>query len=274
MLPPCQLAQCDACVIIPLNSLWNFNRKFTTVYKYVYRPHLIDHKVHTKPTWTQPSQMYSAHSTHQLVASVFSTWQLVHFRSFVLDSFCTLSASQPASSRNWFSIMFFERQCTRHTVHMTTLFSETYRLKYKASGNHYRSNKTLILNMSQGTNFGTKIQCKSSSIGTTAHCGLWPVTQCPSIFSYLPPTLSSFSLPVLEALFLLPLSILSWVFPFFSSLPVLEWRSFWASYPPPFSLGDLTSLSFALLSILLYFLLWLSLLVLDLSDFSIPRFHI
>ena len=37
-------------------------------------------------------------------------------------------------------------------------------------------------------------------------------------------------------------------------LPVLEWRSFWASYPPPFSLGDLTSLSFALLSILLYFL--------------------
>ena len=30
----------------------------------------------------------------------------------------------------------------------------------------------------------------SSSIGTTAHCGLWPVEQCPSIFSYLPPTLS------------------------------------------------------------------------------------
>ena len=56
--------------------------------------------------------------------------------------------------------------------------------------------------------------------------------------------------------FLLPLSILSWVFPCFSSLPVLpvlEWRSFWASYPPPFSLGDLNSLSFALSSILLYF---------------------
>ena len=26
----------------------------------------------------------------------------------------------------------------------------------------------------------------SSSIGTTAHSGLWPVEQCPSIFSYLP----------------------------------------------------------------------------------------
>jgi len=108
-----------------INSLWNFNRQFTIVYKYVYRPHLLDHKVHTKPTWTQPSQMYSAQSTHQLVASAFSTWQLVHFKSLVLDSFCTLSASQPASRRNWFSIMFFERQWTRHTVHMTTLFSET-----------------------------------------------------------------------------------------------------------------------------------------------------
>ena len=53
-----------------------------------------------------------------------------------------------------------------------------------------------------------------SSIGTTAHCGLWPVEQCPSIFSYLPPTLSIFSLPALEDLFLLPLSIFSWVFPF------------------------------------------------------------
>ena len=72
----------------------------------------------------------------------------------------------------------------------------------------------------------------SPSIGTTAHCGLWPVEQCPSIFSYLPPTLSIFSFPALEDLFLLPLSI-------FSSLR----RSFWASYPPPFSLGDLTSLS-------------------------------
>ena len=52
--------------------------------------------------------------------------------------------------------------------------------------------------------------------------GFWPVEQCPSIFSYPPPTLSIFSLPALEDLFLLPLSIFSWVFPFFSSLPVLE----------------------------------------------------
>ena len=62
----------------------------------------------------------------------------------------------------------------------------------------------------------------SSSIGTTAHCELWPVEQCPSIFSYLPPTFSIFSLSALEDLFLLPLSIFSWVFPFFSSIPVLE----------------------------------------------------
>jgi hypothetical protein len=60
----------------------------------------------------------------------------------------------------------------------------------------------------------------SSSNGTTAHCGLWPVEQHPSIFPYLSPTLSIFSLPALEDLSLLPISTLSWVFPFVSSLPV------------------------------------------------------
>ena len=64
----------------------------------------------------------------------------------------------------------------------------------------------------------------TSSIGFTAHSGLWPVKQCPSIFSYLPLILSIFSLSALEDLFLL-LSILSWVFPSVSSTPVLEWRS-------------------------------------------------
>ena len=44
-------------------------------------------------------------------------------------------------------------------------------------------------------------------------------------------------------------------FHLFPSLPVLEWRLFWASYPPPFSLADLTRLSFALWSTSLYFLL-------------------
>ena len=85
----------------------------------------------------------------------------------------------------------------------------------------------------------------SSSIGTTAHCGLWPVEQCPSIFFLSATNSLIFSLPELENIFLLPLSIFSWVFSFASSLPALEWRSSWASYPPPFSLGDLTSLSFA-----------------------------
>jgi hypothetical protein len=60
------------------------------------------------------------------------------------------------------------------------------------------------------------------SIVTTAHCGLWPVEQYPSIFSYLSPTLSTFSLLALEDLFLLPISIFSWVFPYVSALPVLE----------------------------------------------------
>jgi hypothetical protein len=67
------------------------------------------------------------------------------------------------------------------------------------------------------------------------------------------PTLSIFSLPALEDLFLLLLSILSWAFTFVSSLPGLELRCFWASYPPPFSPGDPNNLSFAPLSILLYF---------------------
>jgi len=41
-----------------------------------------------------------------------------------------------------------------------------------------------------------------SSIDTTVRCGIWPVEQCPSSFSYLPPTLSIFALPALEDLLL------------------------------------------------------------------------
>jgi len=62
----------------------------------------------------------------------------------------------------------------------------------------------------------------SSSVGTTARCGLWPVEQYLSIFPYLSPPLSIFSLTTLEDLFPLLLSILSWVFLFVSSLLVLE----------------------------------------------------
>ena len=50
---------------------------------------------------------------------------------------------------------------------------------------------------------------KSSSIGTTAHCGLWPFKHCSPIFSYLPPTLSNFSLPPLEDLLYFPLLLLT-----------------------------------------------------------------
>jgi hypothetical protein len=62
----------------------------------------------------------------------------------------------------------------------------------------------------------------SSSVGATTRCGLWPVEQHLSICLYLSPTLSIFSFPTLENLFLLLLSILSWVFLFVSSLSVLE----------------------------------------------------
>ena len=49
---------------------------------------------------------------------------------------------------------------------------------------------------------------------------------------------------------------------------------FLASYPPPFSPGDPANLSFAPLSILLYFLLYSTLLVLDSPYYSIPHIHI
>jgi hypothetical protein len=45
----------------------------------------------------------------------------------------------------------------------------------------------------------TLLLIPSSSTGTTARCGLWPVEQYPSIFSYLSPTLSIFSvLPLID----------------------------------------------------------------------------
>ena len=81
-----------------------------------------------------------------------------------------------------------------------------------------------------------------------SHCGLWPVQQCPSLF-FLSATNA---LHLLTPITWRCLSIFSWVFLFVSSLPVLGWISFWTSYPPPFSLGDLTRLSFSLLSILLW----------------------
>jgi hypothetical protein len=61
-----------------------------------------------------------------------------------------------------------------------------------------------------------------SSVGVTARCGLWPVEQYLSIFPYLSPILSIFSLSALQDLFSLLLSILSWVFLFVSPLPFLE----------------------------------------------------
>jgi hypothetical protein len=57
----------------------------------------------------------------------------------------------------------------------------------------------------------------SSSIGTTARCGLWPVEKYPSIFSYLSPTLSIFSVLALEDLSPFPSTIVKSIqlFPLF-----------------------------------------------------------
>ena len=62
----------------------------------------------------------------------------------------------------------------------------------------------------------------SSSISTTAHCGLWPVYQHPATSSHLSPALSISSLLALEDPFLPLLSISSWVFPFVSAPPILD----------------------------------------------------
>ena len=112
-----------------------------------------------------------------------------------------------------------------------------------------------------------------SSIGTTARCGLWPVAQHPFFFWSITLSPSSHSQHLKISFYAL--------FPYFPgsspssrTLPVLVWRSFWASYPPPFSPGDLTNLSFAILFIVLYFLLCSSLLALNSYHFSIPHFHI
>jgi len=51
----------------------------------------------------------------------------------------------------------------------------------------------------------------SPFLGSTVRGGLWPVEKFSSIFSYLSPTLTYFSLLALEDLFLLLLSSLSWV---------------------------------------------------------------
>jgi hypothetical protein len=79
---------------------------------------------------------------------------------------------------------------------------------------------TVLVNHAQQFKWPAKADFFST--GTTAPCGLWPVEQYPSILSYLSPALSIFSLLALEDLFLLPLSIFSWVFPYVSSLPVVK----------------------------------------------------
>ena len=130
---------------------------------------------------------------------------------------------------------------------------------------------TTTNNNNNNNNNNTATTSSSSSVVATARCGLWPVEKYLSIFPYLSPTLSIFSLPAFEDLFLLLLSILSWVFLYVSSLPVLDRRFFWASYPPPFSSGGPANLYFAHISILLHLLLYSTLLVLDSSYYMASK---
>ena len=71
-----------------------------------------------------------------------------------------------------------------------------YPCSYQQTSKQTDNKQNYILNFSQ---------IFSSSIGTIARCGLWPVEQHPSTFFYPSPTFSIFSLPSLEDLFLLPL---------------------------------------------------------------------
>jgi hypothetical protein len=71
-------------------------------------------------------------------------------------------------------------------------------------------------------NLNSSSSSYSSPLALQSAVGFGLSNNIPPFFSYLSPTLSIFSLLALEDLFLLPLSIFSWVFPYVSSLPVLE----------------------------------------------------
>jgi hypothetical protein len=93
--------------------------------------------------------------------------------------------------------------------------------RLKSGNAWYHLVQNLLYSILLSKNIKNKISF-FSSVGATARCGLWPVEQYLSICPYLSPTLSIFSLPTLEDLFPLLVPILSWVFLFVSSLPVLE----------------------------------------------------
>jgi len=96
-------------------------------------------------------------------------------------------------------------------------------------------------------------------ICTTAQCRLWPVEQYPSIF-FLSATNSLHLLTPSTWRSLSTSSFHPFLGPPLLFVPSSSWvKIFWASYSPPFSLGDLISLPFALLYIILYFLLcWMN----------------
>jgi len=56
---------------------------------------------------------------------------------------------------------------------------------------------TIITTITTTTTTTSSYSSSSSYVGATAHCRLRPVEKCPSILSYLSPTLSIFSVPSL-----------------------------------------------------------------------------
>jgi hypothetical protein len=130
-------------------------------------------------------------------------------------------------------LMYLCPLCGKSTfsTHKTTLWPGILYVFFRCNGRTYNvcgweglkiAENCVIMNLAVCTCCQMLFFSSSSSVDVTARCGLWPVEKYLSFCPYLSPTLSIFSLPALEDLFPLLLSIFSWVFLFVSSIPVLE----------------------------------------------------
>jgi len=128
------------------------------------------------------------------------------------------------STCNWFPFVYFLHDTDfRHSIYVSKpTQSLSFNIIYYVPVFYWFIQLLVCFNPPNTVIFFSSSSSSSPSVGATARCGLWPVEQYLSICPYLSPTLSIFSLPALEDLFLLLLSILSWVFLFVSSLPVLQ----------------------------------------------------
>ena len=116
---------------------------------------------------------------------------------------CRIPAIAP---RNIFYIKLITTELTWY--HTTVRYSIQQVRQHCEWRNFHR--KFTLMQFISSSSYSSSYSSSSSyyyySICTTSRSGLWPVEQCPPIFSYLLPTLSIFSLPALEDLFLFSLS--------------------------------------------------------------------